>query len=102
MKRVLFVIFVLILGIALIMCAGEKKEEAKVEVSTDTKESVVSDTAMVVCPGCGMEMQKSKMVAHETEGETDYFCSQECMEHYLAQSESETAEETPPSPPAEE
>jgi YHS domain-containing protein len=102
MHRVLFIIFIFVLGFALVMCTGEKKEEAEVEESAETQEAVVADTAMAVCPGCGMEMQKSDMVAHETDGETEYFCSQECMENYLATSEAEEGEETPPPPPAEE
>ena len=96
MHRVLFIIFIFVLGIALITCTGEKKEEAEVEVSSDVQESAVTDTAMAVCPGCGMEMQKAEMVAHETDSGTEYFCSQECMEHYLATSETEEAMEAPP------
>ena len=95
MQRVLFVILIFMVGAALIMCLGEKKEEAEVEVGTDTQESVVADTAMAVCPGCGMKMQKSEMVAYETDGETEYFCSQECLDNYLASSESEETEEAP-------
>ena len=103
MKRVLFLLLLLIIGATLIMCSGEKKqeaaEEATEEATADTMETVVSDTAMAACPGCDMKMEKAKMVAHEKDGETQYFCSEECKTNYLAEKAKEA--ETPP-PPAED
>lgn len=97
MKRVFILLVLLILGIALVMCGGEKKDEFKEEA----QQTVVADTGKAVCPGCAMEMEKSKMVAHETDGETEYFCSEECKDNYLASKEGEKSEEAPP-PPAQE
>ena len=43
--------------------------------------------------GCGMTMEKEKMVAHEQDGETIYFCSEKCKENYMAKEKEEGAEE---------
>ena len=97
MKRVLFLLLLLIIGATLIMCSGEKKQEAVEEATEGAMETVVSDTAMATCPGCDMKMEKAKMVAYEKDGETQYFCSEECKTNYLAEQAKET--ETPPPPP---
>ena len=100
MKRVLFLLLLFVIGVTLIMCSGEKKEEAAQEATGEatetTIETAVSDTAMATCPGCGMTMEKSKMVAYEEDGETEYFCSEECKNNYLA--EKATEEEAAPAP----
>jgi hypothetical protein len=73
------------------MCSGEQKQESKVEEATEeTPSTAVSDTSMAVCAGgCGMEVEKAKMVSHEVDGEKHYFCSEMCKENYLASKEVE-------------
>ena len=91
------------LAFALIACTGEKVEQAKTEEQTTTEAAGVT-AEMVKCPGCDMEMDKTKMVAHESEGETTYFCSEECKTNYLAKLEAgaeKKKDETPPPPPNE-
>lgn len=103
MKRVFFLLLIVAIGATLIMCSGEQKpeattDEATQEVITDeatqeATETVVADTANVACAGCGMEMEKAQMVSHEIDGETHYFCSEECKENYLAKKEKEDTKE---------
>jgi YHS domain-containing protein len=97
MQKVLFVLLMIVLGVALVMCSGEKKEETTQEATQEMQQTAVSDTGTATCPGCGMEMDKAQMVAHDVDGETEYFCSAECKTNYLAvkEKEGETEEETP-------
>ncbi len=97
MQKIIFFIWVIVLGVALVMCSAEKKEEVTQEATQEMQQTAVSDTGTAVCPGCGMEMAKAEMVAHEAEGETEYFCSEECKNHYLAEKkqEGEMEEKTP-------
>jgi YHS domain-containing protein len=88
MKSVFLLLIFLVIGVTLIMCSGEKKQEAQEEV----EQTVVADSA--TCPGCEMKMDKAQMVAHEVEGEeTQYFCSEECKTNYLAKKEEEAKAE---------
>jgi YHS domain-containing protein len=87
MLKISFFIWVIVLGAALVMCSGEKKEEATKEAVQEVQQTAVSDTGTAVCPGCGMEMKKTQMVAHEVEGKTAHFCSEECKTHYMAMKE---------------
>ena len=90
MKRVFLLFIFLVIGVTLIMCSDEKKQEAQEEV----KQTMVADTGMVACPGCEMKMDKAQMVAHEVEGEeTQYFCSEDCKTNYLAKKEEEAPAE---------
>ena len=43
--------------------------------------------------GCGMTMEKEKMIAHEHDGDTTYFCSEKCQEAFMAKEKEEGAEE---------
>lgn len=80
----LFISFViLLLALALIACGGEKKAETKMEAESQT-EAVVADSTMATCPGCGMTMEKEKMISQVVEGDTMYFCSEGCRDNYLA------------------
>jgi hypothetical protein len=91
MKKTFFLLLLIIIGATLIMCSGEQKQESKVEEATEeTPSTAVSDTSMAVCAGgCGMEVEKAKMVSHEVDGEKHYFCSEMCKENYLASKEVE-------------
>ena len=65
----------IVIGATFIMCSGEQKSESKVEEETQEATSeVVSDTLMAMCAGgCGMEVEKSKMISYEMDGKTLYF-----------------------------
>jgi YHS domain-containing protein len=91
MKKLFFLMLLLILGATFIMCSGEQKSEANVEEETQEAASeVVADTSMATCDGgCGMEVEKSKMIAYKMDGETLYFCSEMCKENYLASKKEE-------------
>ncbi len=95
MKKMLFLMVLVLLTGALIMCSGEQKQEAKQEAQEDVQATAVSDTALAVCPGCGMEMAEAEMVSQEVDGKTEYFCSEECKENYMA-----SKEKTDSPPPA--
>ena len=95
MKKMLLLTVLVLLTGALMMCSGEQKQEAKQEAQQDVEATAVSDTALAVCPGCGMEMTQAEMVAQEVDGKTEYFCSEECKAHYLASKEKTDA---PPPP----
>jgi YHS domain-containing protein len=94
MKNALFFLLLVLIGATLIMCSGEQKQESKVEEATEeTPATTVSDTSMAVCAGgCGMEVEKAKMVTHEVDGEKHYFCSEMCKENYLASKKDEKKE----------
>jgi YHS domain-containing protein len=93
MKNLISIIFAIMLALAVIACTAEKKEEAKTEQEPATT-TVTADTAKITCAGCGMVHTKAEMTAHEIDGETMHFCSEQCKEHYLATREKES--ETPP------
>ena len=91
-KLILFLL--LLLAVTLIMCSSEQKQEATVDKATEEATSTaVVDTSMVACAGgCGMEVEKAKMVSHEMDGEKHYFCSEMCKENYLASKKEEKKE----------
>lgn len=91
MKKLSFFLLLLLIAATLIMCSSEQKQEAKVDEATEEATSTtVADTSMIVCAGgCGMEMEKAKMVSHEIDGEKHYFCSDMCKENYLASKKEE-------------
>ena len=93
MRKIIISLIFSILVLLLIACQGEQKAETKVEEEVTT--AAVSDTAQVTCPACGMTHAASEMTAYEIEGETHYFCSEACKEHYLADLESPEEEESP-------
>jgi YHS domain-containing protein len=94
MKRVFFLLVIFLIGATLIMCSSEQKQEATVDETTEEATSTtVSDTSMALCAaGCGMEVEKAKMVSHEMDGEKHYFCSEMCKENYLASKKEEKKE----------
>ncbi len=93
MKNVLYFFFLLLIGATLIMCSGEQKSEVEEEATEEATSTVVDDTTMAQCEGgCGMTVEKDKMIAHEIDGETHYFCSEMCKENYLASKQEEALE----------
>ena len=97
MKHLLFLFGILLLSLALISCGGEKKAEEQTKMD-ETATTAVSDTSKVECPGCGMVMMQSEMIAHEINGETKHFCNEACRDNYLAKMK-ETKTDAPPPPP---
>ena len=91
MYKALFVIIIVLLGAALIACSSEQKQE---EATAETPETttMVADTAAIACGGCDMQHTKAEMAAHEIDGETKYFCSDACKDHYMAKLEKEKSE----------
>ena len=85
MKNLFYFILLLAIGATLIMCSAEQKSEVKEEATQEEATTVVDDTLMAECAGgCGMTVEKAKMVTHEVDGKTHYFCSEMCKENYLA------------------
>jgi YHS domain-containing protein len=95
MSRVFIVLLFVAISATLIMCSGEQKPEATTDEATqEATETVVADTAMAMCAGgCSMEMDKSKMVAYEVDGETQYFCSEKCKENHLSKKKEDAKKE---------
>jgi len=93
MKKLILLLF-LLLAATLIMCSSDQKQEATVDEATEEATSTaVVDTSMAVCAGgCGMEVEKAKMVSYEMDGEKHYFCSEMCKENYLASKKEEKKE----------
>jgi YHS domain-containing protein len=90
MKNLLYVLLLVIIGTTLIMCGGEQKSEVKEEATEEAASTTVADTLMAQCEGgCGMTVEKAKMVTHEVDGEKHYFCSEMCKENYLASKQEE-------------
>jgi YHS domain-containing protein len=97
MKKLLFLLLFLALSATLIMCSSEQKQEAttgdatEIEATeTEAAESESADADKVMCEGgCGMEMDKAQMVTHEMDGETHYYCSENCKENHLKKMEEE-------------
>ena len=80
----LFISFViLLLALALIACGGEKKAETEMQAEPEAQTAVV-DSSMATCPGCGMTMEKGKMIAQVVDSDTLHFCSEGCRDNYLA------------------
>ena len=93
MAKLFYILLSFILALAFIACTGEKVEET---ADTDAEATVEKalDENMAKCPGCEMAaMEKEKMIAHEHDGDTTYFCSEKCQEAYLAKEKEEGAEE---------
>ena len=95
MAKLIYIILSMVLVFAFVACTGEKVEE-KTEVETEATVEKVMDENMAECPGCEMIMEKEKMIAHEHDGETQYFCSEKCQEKYMAKEavEDEEGEDT--------
>ena len=94
MTKLLYFLVSMILVFAFIACTGEKVEE-KSETEAEATVEKAMDENMAKCPGCDMDaMEKEKMVAHEHDGDTTYFCSEKCKEAYLAKEQEEVTEET--------
>lgn len=91
MLRFLTFIMVISLVFAFLACTAEKKEEAA-QTETAVEETAVADST-VCAGGCEMKMETAKMVAHEQDGETLYFCSDKCKAEYLAKDKAEEAAE---------
>ncbi len=98
MKTLFALLVMALLGLALIACSGDKQTqetqqeqaEPQMEATTAQPDSLAD---MVVCPACGMEHSKAEMIAYETEeGDTLYFCSENCEKMYLAKQEQESTE----------
>ena len=86
MVKKFLVILMILLALLLLACSGEKKAETKVEAETETQTAVQS-ADQATCPGCNMTMDKDKMITHVAEGDTMYFCSDNCKNKYLAELE---------------
>ena len=52
-----------------------------------------SKTTMAKDPICGMDVDESKAIHAERNGETFYFCGEKCREKFLTKSTSAKAEE---------
>jgi len=85
MKYLFVFLLALLVTVAMVSCSSEKQEEATAE--TQETMDTAAEAEMVQCTGCEMSMEKSKMVAYEMDGETKYFCSEECKANYLAAKE---------------
>jgi YHS domain-containing protein len=82
---------------AFLACTGDKK------TGTETRESrsnqnVVADTTKAICPGCGMEMEKSEMLTYVAGGKTYYFCSEHCRQNFLASVDKDSVASPPAAP----
>jgi len=85
MNRLFILLLLLVMGVTLIMCSSEQKQEATTGEATET-EAKVADADKATCAGgCSMEMNKAQMVSHEVDGETNYYCSEKCKENHLSQ-----------------
>ena len=95
MTKLLYFLLSVVLVVAFIACTGEKVEEqAETEVEATVEKAM--DENMAECAGdCGMTMEKEKMVAHEHDGDTTYFCSEKCKEAYMAKEKEEGVTEEP-------
>ena len=88
MKNIIVYIFTLLIAISIIACTSDKQEETKTEELQPAATTTEGDTTKIACDGgCGMVHAKSEMTAYVDNGETKYFCSEHCKEHYLAQKE---------------
>jgi YHS domain-containing protein len=91
MAKLFYILLSFVLVFAFIACTGEKTEEqAETETEAEATVEKALDENMAECAsGCGMTMEKEKMVAHEHDGETLYFCSDKCKDDYLAKEKEE-------------
>ncbi len=96
MAKLFYTLLSLVLVFAFIACTGEKVEE-QTEMETEVEATVEKalDENMAECAGCDMAMEKEKMIAHEHDGETQYFCSEKCKEAYMAKEKEEGTKEEP-------
>ncbi len=94
MAKLFYMLMSLVLVFAFIACTGEKVEE-KAETEVEATVEKAMDENMAKCPGCEMTMEKEKMIAHEHDGDTTYFCSEKCQEAYVAKEKEESTKEEP-------
>ena len=98
MKTLFAILLTVVLGIGLIACSGEKQSEQTpaAEPQMESATTAMPDTAMemtAVCANCGMTHDKADMMVYETEeGDTLYFCGQDCKDAYMAKMQEETTE----------
>ena len=84
MSKVFSYILILLIALAVIACTGEQKQETTTEEMQPAETTTEVEMAKLTCAGCGMIHEKSEMTAYVQEGDTLYFCSDQCKEHYLA------------------
>jgi YHS domain-containing protein len=96
--RIIGLFLTVVLALALFACSGEKKTEEmqktepQMEATSAQPDSMAAD--MAVCASCGMEHKKADMEAYETdEGDTLYFCGENCKKAYLAKMDEEKTTE---------
>lgn len=94
MAKLFYILLSFVIVFALVACSGEKVEE-KTEMEKEATVEKVMDENMAKCSGCDMVMEKDKMIAHEHDGETQYFCSEKCQEKYMAKEKEEGTKEEP-------
>ena len=93
MAKLFYILLSFILALAFIACTGEKVEEQTDTEAEATVEKALDENMAECAGGCEMAMEKEKMIAHEHDGDTTYFCSEKCQEAYLAKEKEEGAEE---------
>ena len=85
MQNIIKYILMLLVTFSFIACTSDSKEAAKTEEKQPAT-TTEADTTKIACDGgCSMVHAKSEMTAYVDDGETKYFCSDHCKEHYLAQ-----------------
>jgi len=96
--RIIGLILTGVLALAMIACSGEKKTEEmqkaepQMETTSAQPDSIAAD--MAVCASCGMEHKKADMMAYQTgDGDTLYFCDENCQKAYLAKMDEEKTTE---------
>jgi YHS domain-containing protein len=84
-----YILMLIVCMLLFVGCTGEKQEQATTddEVQVSSEQTVSANTEC--SGGCGMSMDKEKMIAYEHDGDTLYFCSEKCQEKYMAQEEAE-------------
>ena len=93
MVKFFYLLISVVLVFAFIACTGEKAEEQTETEAEATVEKALDENMAKCAGGCDMAMEKEKMIAHEHEGDTLYFCSEKCQEKYMASEEAEGEEE---------
>lgn len=79
--RVLLVVMAA-LCLGLLFAGCQQAQETPAEQAEETTEAAEEEVALVD-PVCGMEVTAESQFSFEYEGETYYFCNQECLDRFI-------------------
>jgi YHS domain-containing protein len=88
-----YILVLIVCMLFFVGCTADKQEQATTDDGTQVSSEQTVNTKTECSGGCGMSMDKEKMITYVDDGDTLYFCSEKCQEKYMAKEEAESKEE---------